>query len=294
MGNIQANSTKQVLSEYTSFINSQVSSVINQSVTNCTASNTANITTGGSDCIFELTNGSFTYVQNAYASCKLNSENSTQIQTVIQNTVSNNLQSFINQASKSTQDWFATAFSLQINDASNVIQVQNQMSNFVSSQIQNFCQSQILSANNNTVHLCGIFNGATINLGQNAFTEGVTSCVNKNVITAFTSNYALNQLWTQTDQKLASEQKGATSALMWIAIIGGIVLVVLIIGAILYFVLSSRSGGGGGAQIYTGGYPGAPPPQSSGGGGLRSDGRHAICPEQPPTASTLKFYMNLI
>lgn len=240
MGNIQSNKTKQLLADYTSMVNNTVSNVYNSAVADCTSANNFTLETGGGQyCDFKIINGTINISQTAGSKCQLNSQNINNLSATFQNQLTNDTKNFITQSAKSKQGWFATAFSLQQNDASNVTDVMNQISNSSSANFTNICSSVSDALNNATIQLCGVFDASTFNFSQNAMVTALTSCINQNTIKVWTSNQVLNKLWQDTDQKLASTQSGVSFG--WIAfIIIGIVILLIIIG-IIYFILSRPS-----------------------------------------------------
>lgn len=231
MGNIQSNVTKQTLADYTSFMNSAIQDAYSVSIADCAAANNLSVQTGGGNgCNFEIINGSVNIDQTATASCSLSSTNINQTSVTFKNTITNKTKQFIDQNSQNKQGWFATAFSFQINGASNSTEVTNAISNSFVGSITEICRQEAQAMNSAKVLLCGIYNASAVNINQNATVTGLVSCINRNVTNVFTSNTVLNQLWQQTDQKLASEQSGVDSLVFWIviAIVVGIIFLLII------------------------------------------------------------------
>lgn len=240
MGNIQANVTKQTLAAYTNVVNDSVVSVFNNAIMRCASGNTMQLTTG-MNCQFELINGSLTVTQVAGTDCKFDNKNVTDLIQKFDTELINNTKNFIDNEAQNSQGFFATAFSLQIQDATNSTQVTNLISNSFSGNFTSNCTATNDAFNTSIVNLCGIFNGSQLNFSQNALVTAMTSCVNEVVLKVFTSNSILNELWSKTDQKLFSSQSGIDTILIAIAlIIGGIALVGIIIG-IVYYVIQSGS-----------------------------------------------------
>jgi len=248
MGNIQSNATKQVLADYTNVVNSTVVNVYNSAAASCASANNFSLQTGGgSDCNFQMINGSINVTQTAGTNCQLNSQNVNSLSAQFQTQLTNNTQQFIQQNSQNKQGWFATAFSLQMNNASNVTEVMNQISNSSSANFTNLCNSVSDALNNATVKLCGIYDGSSFNLNQNALVTAITSCVNQNVVNIWTSNQVLNSLWQATDQKLASTQSGFS--LKWILIIVVVIVVLLLISGLAYYFINRHKSSDNDASI---------------------------------------------
>ena len=239
MGNAQSNITKQTLASYTTSVNQAMNSVYSSSIAGCTATNELSIATGGvPDCFFEMTDGAFNLSQTSSSSCNLNNVNINKTTAQFKNTIRNTTKQFIDQNAQNKQGWFATAFSFQINGASNSTEISNTITNSLANSITEICQQEARAMNEAKILLCGTFNASAINIDQNALVTAMVSCINRNVTSIFTTNTVLNQLWQQTDQKLASEQAGFGSVLFWLVIAG----VVFIVAILLLF---SVFGGGG-------------------------------------------------
>ncbi len=227
MGNIQANETKQTLASYTNVINTAMFNAYNESVADCSASDTLEIDTCPT---FEIINGSLNVTQAAAANCKFSSENFNTFTAKFTTEVRTATKQFIDENAKNKQGWFATAFSFQINGASNSSEVTNKIMNSFRGSTTNICRSEAAAMNSAKLLLCGTFDGSAINVKQNSTVTSLVSCVNRNTEQAFVSNSVLNELFQKTDQKLASEQAGAGSFFAWIviAIVAAIILIVIV------------------------------------------------------------------
>ena len=249
MGNLQANVSKQVFSEFTEFISNNATNIVNQNQLQCSAGNTLGFQTGGGgDCEFYATNSRINIGQRATSTCMMSAENINQVQIDIKNNIATTVEQFAQQGSKNAQDWLALAVSFQINDVDNITKLSSLIQNSITTDVQNYCQNQVLATNNGIIHLCGSYDGVTFDVTQDAFATGIASCINKNIIHAFTANDTLRTIVQRTDQQLASQQAGLGSVLFWLAIAGGILLLIIIIVVVVFLVISSRSGGGGGGQ----------------------------------------------
>lgn len=246
MGNMQSNVTKQTLADYTNVVNSTVANVYSSAAQTCASGNNFTLNTG-QNCGwvpgFELLNGSLNVTQTAGSNCQLNSQTITNLSAQFQTQLTNNTQQFIEQNSQNKQGWFATAFSLQVQGASNTTEIMTQLSNFFNSNFTSLCSAVDTAFNNATVNLCGVYDGSNFNFNQNALVTALTSCVNQNVINEWTSNQVLNNLWQQTDQKLASTQSGFSLSWIFIIIIA-IVALIVIIGLIFLFAGLLKNKGG--------------------------------------------------
>jgi len=242
MGSAQSNVTKQTLASYTNVINTAMFNAYNESVGRCSASNTLVIDTCPT---FEIINGSLNVTQAAAADCQFNSQNFNTFTAKFTTEVRNATKQFIDENAKNKQGWFATAFSFQINGASNSSEVTNKIMNSFQGNTTNICRDESDAMNSGKLLLCGTFDGSAINVKQNSTVTSLVSCVNRNTEQAFVSNSVLNDLYQKTNQKLASEQAGVGSFFEWIviAIVAGIILLIII--AFVFNV----SGGSGKADV---------------------------------------------
>lgn len=245
MGNFQSNTTKNMISAYTSILNNISLSVVNESRLGCNSSNFLNLQTGGatpeqSNCVFKLTNGDLIISQRAESKCQLVSENINDISSEIKNEVRTQTESFINADLKNSQGFFATAFSFQEVNLSNATEVADVISNSFAGNITNICTAQVNAFNHQILLLCGEYNNSNIIVNQDALTTSITSCINENIVKLYNNNVALKDLILKTDSKLYSEQKGINIGQI-LLIIGIIVVVIIIIALIIYF---ATKGGG--------------------------------------------------
>lgn len=252
MGNLQSNTSKEVFSQFTEFIYNNATNIVNKNDLTCAVGNYAEFESGrGEFCPFSCVNCDINFNQKAEANCQIKAENLNQIQIDIKNNIATQVEQFLKQDSKSIQDWLAAAISLQINDATTATEIANLVQNSIRTDVQNFCQAQVFSNNNAKISLCGTFVNTRFDLAQDVLATGLASCVNKNLVSAVSSNSTLTKLIQDTDQKLSSEQKGATDFIKWIAIIGGIILLLLIIGAGIWFLFMRGGGSSSTTQIYS-------------------------------------------
>lgn len=238
MGNAQASLTKQTLESYTEVMNNTIAKEYNKTSLGCSTGNVVSFTTGR-DCYFSCNGCDIEIGQKATSECTLDGENTNQIQSTIQDLVQSTTESFIENDLKNKQGWFSTAFSLQISGASTKEEVSNIISNQFSGDITNICQGQIDTFNTGVVDLCGDFNNTKINFNQDALTTALVSCINNNIIEVFNTNSALNQLYTETDNVLVSQQKGARSFL-WLLIILGIIFFLIIVAVIVFMIFKGK------------------------------------------------------
>lgn len=195
-----------------------------------------NFRTGGAKyCPFNFTNGVMSITQTAGTNCQLSSNNVNNLTSQFQTQLTNETQQFIQQNASNSQGWFATAFSLQIQGATTVDDVMNQIKNSTKGNFNNTCTSVSSALNEATVRLCGYYDSTTFDFNQNALITAITSCINQNVIDTWTSNTVLNQLWQQTDQQLASTQSGLSMGLIILIIV--IIVIVIILAGVGFFIL---------------------------------------------------------
>lgn len=232
MGNIQANLTKQTLADYTNMVNSVVADVYNSAISICASGNDFSLSTGVG-CDFKFVNSAINVSQFAGSTCKLDADNINKLSAKFTNDIINKTQQFIDQRSQNKQGWFATAFSFQINNASNSTEVTNQIKNSFDINFTNKCQAVTSAFNKGSVNLCGYYDSSTFDFKQNALTNALVSCVNENIMDIWVTNSVLNELWQRTDQKLASEQAGLS--LKWLFIGIAIIVAIMIIVSLIYF-----------------------------------------------------------
>lgn len=233
MGSVQSEETQSMLSSLTQTINQTMNKVYNTTVLNCVAGGTLNVEFGVG-CDFNAIGSNFTYVQNAQSTCQFSSENITQINETIKNTLTTTITDFINQNAKSSNGWFATALSFQIQGASTAEQISNLIVNSFQNNIINTCSAEIDALNNARLMICGTWTDSSIILSQNTVATATASCVNKQIVSIFTSNAILNNLYNQTNQATMSSNAGLESIIEYIII--GIVIIAIIssIAYVLY------------------------------------------------------------
>ena len=234
MGNVQANLTNQTLASYTEVVNSLVNQVYNQAVNECSSGNNMTLDFG-IGCVLEIVDGEVNVTQVAGTNCNFQSSNVVNTSANFTNQLKTLTQNFIEQNAKSEQGWFAVAFSLGINGASSATEVTNLISNYFTNNVTTGCTAVSNALNNAQIRLCGRFRGTTFNFNQNALVVAITSCVNEVVTKAFTDNTVLNELLTETEQKLTSKQEGLSS-IFWIILVIGVV----IIAGLIIFLLIRR------------------------------------------------------
>ena len=104
MGNLQANISQQVFSEFTQFISNNASSVVNKNLCSGSAGNVTSFQTGGEpSCTFSFINGNLNINQTATTTCTINAQNLTQVQTDIQNNIATMVQQFVAQGCRATR-----------------------------------------------------------------------------------------------------------------------------------------------------------------------------------------------
>ena len=249
MGNIQANVTRQTLSDFNNFSNTSVNNDFSEALNNCVTTNVLNVAFGsfpnGQSCVLDAQGATINITQTADSNCTFDNRQTQNVLADFKTTIKNYLTQFINADLQNKQGWFATAFSFQINDASNTEEVVNNVTNTISDDVRDICRNNIAANNMGTVTVCGALQNSTINYAQDAFSTATVSCISDVVTKAFTSNAALNEMYQKTDAKFASEQSGVGSLfawLRWIILAAVILAVVIIIGVVLYLIFGGHGG----------------------------------------------------
>ena len=243
MGVVQSNTVKQAYSELNHFITNNVNTIVDKATLNCIAGNEVKLNFGNSGaCVFVMEKGVVNVNNTAVSTCSLSSENITDIQESVKNSIKTLLEQFVKQGSQSTQDFLATAVSIQIQNATTTDEIINQIETSIKNNVSNFCDANVASTNRADITVCGQFSETTLNILNDAFVAGVASCVNKNITQAFIENDTLNKLVQEADQKLAAEQKGLGGFLQWLIIglvIVGAILILVMLG---YLFIKGQSG----------------------------------------------------
>jgi large-conductance mechanosensitive channel len=248
--NIQSADTTATQKDYTNFVNNFVSNIVNSANLQCNATQNYTVSLGiipgykefpPQTCPFKFTNGTINVTQTLAQTCNLNSENISDISVKITNSITNALKQWIDNHLSSNQGWLAIAFSSQSANNISSQQVATMITNNAITNISNTCAAEINSAQNATIPVCGVFDGATFNFTQAAIVSNLTSCINKTTLNYIATNTQLNSMAQTADNKLASSQEGLTSIFKWIIIAVVIIAVIAGIGILLYFIFGNKS-----------------------------------------------------
>jgi hypothetical protein len=241
MGSGISQSAQQELSAFNSFINNFSTNIRNQVSSTCQAGNTLRFTTGGGNgCEFFATGSNININQTSQATCSLTSENITTITMNIENDLQNQLEQYISQRQNVEQGWLATALSLGVEGASTSQEIANLIRNSINTNITDSCMNQLTTQNLAEIRLCGAFDQSTFNINQDATVTGITSCINKQIITSFTSNSILNNLFQRTEQAVSVRQAGVDSFAFYIALAIGLFIIFFLLIFLLLFSGSSN------------------------------------------------------
>ncbi len=221
MGNYQSNEINQTVDIVNRVIFSSTQASINKSSQQCSTRQQVEVIVTG-----EVI-GSINISQNLVSVCQFDSQQTGQIQANVTNDIKNNLDQALAQAAKSLQDFLATSVSIQDQNLSVKTHLENFIQQNISSIVNNKCVAQSINAQEGKLVIAGIIRG-DVNVNQDAQTSAVSSCILQALSDVVAQNSAFNEAVIKLDQKLSSEQKGATAilivliiAMMIVALFGG-------------------------------------------------------------------------
>lgn len=229
MGSVQSTVTKQTLSDFTSTVNKTIMKSVNVSEAKCGTQNSLTVNycqcPSGSPFQFcsEVT-GNFTSNQVADSSCKVIATSTFDTTSSFVNDTQKTVKNFIENNLQNKQGFFATGLSIDSVYNNNKNKLITDISNEMEITLSNTCKSYANANNVGIYTFCGRIDGS-INLDQNATSISMTSCVNKAVIDAFSSNTDLTNFYNSTNNKLKTQQSG-------FSIFGNLWLYLLIFGVI--------------------------------------------------------------
>lgn len=243
MGAAQATITKDTMEAFTKSINSVAVDITNRNSTTDDIKENIKFTFGEPPCkyMFVAEDTTFNFDQTGTSKISFTSENFNRTNANVSSQLANVVKSFITNDLKNKQGFFSTAFGLQITNAMNAEEVSNIIENETKIRSMNICNPENSQIQNLMVSMCGQYTDDSFNVNQDAYTSAVVSCINRNVIDIFTTNKTLNDLYTQTNNKLLSQQKGLGSLFNWIIIIVAAVVILGIIGLIFYYILGGTN-----------------------------------------------------
>jgi len=244
MGNVQVSNYSSVLKDYQRFTSTTYSKLdVNN---NCTSTGQDSlildigVTPLGNTCETDVSGSTINAGQSVSTKCTGLSKTSAEVTSTVKSTVNENVLKFLNQAQKSKQGWLALGFSAQIENASTTTELATTITDAVSSQVSEVCDSTAESYINKIVTLCGIYTNDTINLNEQAISTAYMSCTTDLMVKSWQNNATLTKFASKAFQGQASTQSGIFSGLGML-IIGAIILVVLIllIGGGIYLLSGS-------------------------------------------------------
>ena len=234
MGSVNAIQTKQIISAYTSVVNSAVTNLFNTSNLVCNANDELTLNVGGGDCKFlpQIQSSTFNIGQQVKGDCSLNSDNVNKLNAQFSNTVKTTTEQFIKDNVKNYNGWLAFGFSLNIANASNADELSQTIVNSFQTDIKNACNAEITAYAQATINFCSDIVNSTINFTQDAAVTSITSCITRNVIDIFASNTVLTKFVQETDAHFANTNAGLGSWIEYLLI--GLVVIVIVIMIVYY------------------------------------------------------------
>ena len=238
MGSVQATSTENVIRDFTNITNSAIINQINSAEITCGSTQSIRFSTG-IGCVFNPIRSNVTIDQSSQSSCTMDASSIQKVSAQISSVITNTLNQMVSQDQSSYQGWFSVAFGLQIQNASNVQEVSNQISNAVSVDNNNSCLTRAFISQTAIYTLCGIYIDSPITVNQRANVQAAASCINKQITDVIIANSVINELIQRTDQIQYSKQSGLGDVIIYIAI-----AIIVIVVLIIIFLFLRRSGSG--------------------------------------------------
>jgi hypothetical protein len=238
MGNVQAQTSKQVASAFTDVVNKVTADAVANANLDAASFNNISLSTCPS---FQLINGNLTINQNASSNFKLTLKNLQDISATIKTSVSTAISSWITQNEQNYQGWLGFAFSAQVAGAETVDSVSNFIANSITSNADATCQGQVIIDNNVNVILCGFFKDSDIIVNQSTQLNAAESCINQQIQKVFLENNVVSQIVQKTDQHFLSQQSGFGDFLYLIIGAAVVILIILVIAGIYSHYSSSQN-----------------------------------------------------
>jgi hypothetical protein len=241
MGALNANQSQTIVNNYMQEINSVVATAVTNANLQTTTILNSTFSLCGPACYIPgeplpvcIIKENVTLSQTAGTQAIVDTAQTVSIVQNSQNAISTTTQNFINQSSTSDQGWLSTALGININDINQVINVSDQIANYVATTAKLNCTANTFTEENLNVNVCGYVQGNFI-VNQNAATNVVFSCVNKQIVNFFASNTERANNVNKADQTALAMQEGATTFLDYIIYAFVIITVVmLVIGLITH------------------------------------------------------------
>lgn len=251
--NVSNEFTQNTVKSLSSVINSTVNSVTQSIGTECTTANTLSAlfgiyptsfsngqVTATAECL-TATFKDINVTQLASGTCSIKGGITTQVQNQLTTTLSNNIQTWIEQNQKQNNGWIAIGLNIAASEQISAQDIANKIANGITNNINQTCSALINSSNVGQVFYCGSYDN--INIQQQAIAVNLTTCLTNNLVTLVANDQELNNIVTKVEQQIDQTNEGLSTIAKWLIIAAVILGVLLLIGGLLYLIFSSKSGG---------------------------------------------------
>jgi hypothetical protein len=143
------------------------------------------------------------------------------------------IDTWIKQQMEQSNGWLATGLNFGFAGISTTEEMKTQLTSLFTANIANSCTSFLDQYQEQGVYICGWYTNVNFDFSQSALATSITSCVNTNIIKAYSSNSVLQDFVTKTDQAVSQQNAGILDFLVYIVV--GLVIVSVIAGMIYYF-----------------------------------------------------------
>lgn len=250
MGNSATSQLNSTISDYTKIMNTVAINITNSSNVDCNSSNFISFTVNGKDCAVDgqvppILDSTFPLSQEITSNCNLSSENASDIKLDFKSQIQTATDNFVKSQIEQEGSWLQTAVNISENNITNYTQLTTLITSTIVANISDSCAAQITAANHAKVLLCGPLINVSIPVSQKAMTTSITSCINKNVFEAYTTNVVLKTIVSNTEAYIKQKGKGPldflTDLFGYIFIAGIISVVVGAIVSIVYYMYGKSS-----------------------------------------------------
>lgn len=248
MGVGQSQQATDTLKASSTVINQAIIDAQSSSTLNCSAGSNVKFTTG-KGCYFYSDGSTFNFNITVDDNCVLNSTVLTNINQQFKTQVTSALTSFIQSQANSSEGWLATAITVEVQGANTAEEIATQITNSFNDNVSVVCKEDASSSANGELDLCGVWDTSTINFNQSASTTALANCVTRTIITAFSTNSVLQELYEKTEQAVKQQSSGIDTVFIYL-IVG--IVVVCIVGSVLYYIVGDPSSSSGNRQSYPG------------------------------------------
>ncbi len=166
--------------------------------------------------------------QIATVSCTFTGTSLTDMTAKMQTEMTNKIDQFIAQSTKSTQEFLSLSANQQDSSISNSTYVKNSINQAISNSITNVCsqnlsltQGQPVVIENYTQWTLEI---KSVDLNQNLQALAISTCAMNSIISTLSDNKQLNDIAQKIDQSTVSEQTGLSS------LMGPLIIILLLVG----------------------------------------------------------------